>query len=70
MNDRNGNYLWDWNWWNTTCAWNHNHDIFYKDVLKGDRCVFGDARAVSPWPPGRMGAQKLNFAFLLTCRQV
>ncbi|KFY41525.1 hypothetical protein V494_02948 [Pseudogymnoascus sp. VKM F-4513 (FW-928)] len=60
----------EWRWWHCICTWDQTED----DGLRGiwfDRCKDGGVMSGRPGPPkGMMGKLKLDFAILLTCRQV
>uniref|UniRef100_A0A093X756 ABC transporter A family member 6 n=1 Tax=Talaromyces marneffei PM1 TaxID=1077442 RepID=A0A093X756_TALMA len=57
----------EWRWWHCICTWDQRDDL-YSNYL--DNCRSGRVDG-NPGPPnGMMGKIKLNFAILLTCRQI
>ncbi|KFX91997.1 hypothetical protein O988_07483 [Pseudogymnoascus sp. VKM F-3808] len=59
----------EWRWWHCICTWDQTEDDRYKSIWF-DRCKDGDMKGNSGPPNGMMGKLKLDFALLLTCRQV
>jgi hypothetical protein len=71
--DSSGKRTWEWSWWNNICTWDHSEDASYRNILVHDLCGHTKYWSLSEkhWPPQSTGGmQKLEFAILLTCREV
>ncbi|KFY26806.1 hypothetical protein V493_03858 [Pseudogymnoascus sp. VKM F-4281 (FW-2241)] len=68
-NRTNKKEILEWRWWHCVCTWNQPEDDQTRNIWF-DRCqnviVIGNSVASN----GMMGKLKLDFAILLTCRQV
>ncbi|ELR02724.1 hypothetical protein VC83_00840 [Pseudogymnoascus destructans] len=59
----------EWRWWHCICTWDQTEDDGFRSIWF-DRCKDGVSDG-NPGPPnGMMGKLKLDFAILLTCRQI
>lgn len=57
----------EWRWWHCVCTWDQIDELHWD---RPDHCRSGKVGG-NPGPPnGMMGKLKLDFAILLTCRQV
>ncbi|OBT85286.1 hypothetical protein VE02_06534 [Pseudogymnoascus sp. 03VT05] len=63
----------EWRWWHCICTWDQTEDdghrSFWWDGCRRGRTQGGNQNERGP-PNGMMGKLKLDFAILLTCRQV
>lgn len=59
----------EWRWWHCICTWDRTKDDRFQGIWF-DRCKDGVMKGNSGPPNGMMGKLKLEFAILLTCRQM
>lgn len=57
----------EWRWWHCICTWDQIDEIYWD---RPDHCRSGRVGGTQGPPNGMMGKLKLDFAILLTCRQV
>jgi len=59
----------EWRWWHCICTWDQTGDYCFRGIWR-DGCRWANVGG-NPGPPnGMMGKLKVDFAILLTCRQV
>ncbi|OBT40324.1 hypothetical protein VE00_08472 [Pseudogymnoascus sp. WSF 3629] len=59
----------EWRWWHCICTWDQTKDDYLASIWF-DRCKDQAVNGNTGPPNGMMGKLKLDFAILLTCRQI